>query len=64
MRKMFRLGSAAVVSFSFAILTGCKDKDATTDESVTPADTAMTIEPDTTSTLNDSNTSGVTSGTM
>lgn len=67
MKKIFNISSAALVTFSFAVLTGCKDKEAmTNDEMVTPADTAMSIEPDTTATttVNDSNANGVTSGKM
>lgn len=67
MKKLIRISCAAVVVFSFAITSSCKDKEAvTTDEMITPADTAMAIEPDTTATntVNDSNVSGVTSGKM
>lgn len=59
------MGSAALVSFSFAVLTGCKDKDAAPDQSIDSADTSVTVDADTTgTTLNDSNVSGVTGGTM
>jgi|GEM_PF-5815806 len=67
MKKIIKMSSMALVTFSFAVLSGCKDKEAaTTDEMVTPADTAMAAEPDTTATnaVNDSNVSGVTSGKM
>jgi hypothetical protein len=67
MRNLIKISSAALVTFSFAVMSGCKDKEATTDtDMVTPADTAMAAEPDTTAaaTVNDSNVSGVTSGEM
>lgn len=67
MKRLIKIGSAAIVGFSFAIMSGCKDKEANTDsEMITPADTAMAAEPDTTvtTTVNDSNVSGVTEGEM
>lgn len=67
MKKSIRISLAAMFIVSVASLHSCKDKEATTDtEIVTPADTAMAVEPDTTATapVNDSNVSGVTSGKM
>ena len=67
MKKM--INTVAVVAFvlTAALFVSCKDKEVTAnDEILTPADTAMAVEPDTTATapVNDSNVSGVTSGKM
>ena len=59
--------AAALALFLTAGLVSCKNKEADAEaEFITPADTAMAAEPDTTAAapVNDSNVSGVTSGKM
>lgn len=67
MKKILNILASALVVFSFAVLGGCKDKEAA-EETEPSMDTIAAPMPDVDSTqtapVNDSNVGGVTGGKM
>jgi len=66
MKTIAKIFSAAMLIFSAAAFTSCKDKETTTetDTTIITDDTGSTVDTVQTAPINDSNVSGVTSGKM